>query len=231
MLAFAQPGSIMLLHIGLITFYCELTGQGLVSGIPIDIFIIVGFTIWFMFSHTAHGQKHVIGEGQGATFMPLVTRMHFRIAAALWELVSMSSLCFLGLILAELFHGDEVIPNIPLVFVFFVITIILGFGTRLVLDALSERWPIIRSLDKLMFRCLFITSAIFYSAINIHKALGDWILYNPVIHLVELTREAFYPGYPVFEVSAIYPTIWAFGMTLVGLVLNVHSKQWKKIHH
>jgi capsular polysaccharide transport system permease protein len=229
-LAFAQPGAIMVLHITLITFYCELTEQALPAGIPCDIFMIVGFTIWFIFSHAAHGPKHSIGEGPGAMFMPLVTRMQFRLAATLWEFVAMSSLCLFGLLLSQMIHGDEAVPNIPLAFVFFVLAAILGFGTRLVLDALSERWQVVRSFEKLLFRCLFITSAIFYSAINIHKALGDWIMYNPMIHIVEEARGAFYPGYPVFDVSLIYPTIWAFGMTLVGLVLNVYSKRWKKVN-
>jgi capsular polysaccharide transport system permease protein len=227
MLAFFQPGSIMLLHVGLITAYCELTGQPLAAGIPCDVFMIGAFTIWFIFSHTAHGNKHAVGEGSGAALQPLVTRMHYRIAAVLWELALMPAVCFLGLILSEMIHGNEAMPNIPLAFVLFVVTAILGFGTRLVLDALSERWPVIRSFEKLLFRCLFITSAVFYSAINIHRALGDWIFFNPLIHLVELTRQALYPGYPVWEVSLIYPTIFAFGMTLVGLLLNLHSKDWK----
>jgi ABC-type polysaccharide/polyol phosphate export permease len=80
----------------------------------------------------------------------------------------------------------------------------------------------------LLFRCLFITAGVYFSAINLHRALGYWVLYNPLIHLLEQARQALYPGYPVFEVSLWYPLAWAFGLTLAGLVLNRYSKRWKK---
>jgi capsular polysaccharide transport system permease protein len=227
-LAFIQPAAIMLLHIGLFILWSQLTGQPLTAGIPIEIFVVVGFTVWFIFSHTAHGPKHTAGEGPGAMFTPLATRMHFRVAAAAWECFAMSALCFLGLIIGEMVRGDETVPNIPLALFFFVIADILGFGTRLVLDALTERWPVIRSFEKLLFRCLFITAGVYFSAINLHRALGYWVLYNPLIHLLEQARQALYPGYPVFEVSLRYPLAWAFGLTLAGLVLNRYSKRWKK---
>jgi capsular polysaccharide transport system permease protein len=227
MLVFLQPASIMCLHIFLLELWAEVSGQTPAANIPIELFIINGFTVWFIFSHTGHGPKHSVGDGPGATLMPLVTTMHFRIAAATWEFLAMTSLCFSGVILSEMIHGNEPVPNVPAAVLVYADAAFLGFGTRLVLDACSERWPVIRHMEKLLFRMLFIMSAIFYSAINLHKALGDWPLYNPVIHLVELGRNALYPGYPIFEVSLLYPTLWAFGLTFVGLILNRCARRWK----
>jgi capsular polysaccharide transport system permease protein len=227
LLVFLQPGSIMILHIFLLILWAEVSGQSPAANIPIELFIIDGFTVWFIFSHTGHGSKHSVGEGSGSALMPFVTQMHFRIAAAAWEFLAMTSLCFFGVILSEMIRGNVPVPNIPAAVLVYAITAVLGFGTRLVLDACAERWPVIRHTEKLLFRMLFIMSAIFYSAISVHKALGDWVLYNPVIHLVEFGRNALYPGYPVFEVSLLYATIWAFGMTLLGLILNRCALRWK----
>jgi capsular polysaccharide transport system permease protein len=226
-MVFIQPGAIMILHIFLFIMWSELTGQPMAAGIPIELFVIVGFTIWFIFSHIGYGPKHAVGEGAGAKLMPLVTPMHFRIAAAAWEFLAMTTLCFIGIILSQMIHGDEPVPDIPAAVLTFVIAAVLGFGIRLVLDALTERWPAVHSLKKLIFRVLFITAGVYFSAVNLHRALGYWVLYNPLIHLLESARHALYPGYPVFEITLWYPTIWAFGVTLAGLVLNRCAERWK----
>jgi capsular polysaccharide transport system permease protein len=227
MMVFIQPGAIIILHIFLFIMWSELTGRPMAGGIPIELFVIVGFTIWFIFSHTAHGPRHAVGEGAGATLMPLVSPMHFRIAAALWELVAMTALCFMGLILSQMIHGNEPVPNVPVAILVFVIADVLGFGTRLVLDALCVRWPTVHSLKKLILRVLFITAGVYFSAVNLHRALGYWVLVNPLIHLLEIARNALYPGYPVFEVNLWYPTSWALGLTLAGLLLNRCARRWQ----
>lgn len=226
-MAFLQPAAIIVLHIFLFFLWEELSGRPLAAGIPIELFVIAGFTAWFIFAHTAAGPKRSAGEGSETMLIASVSPMHFRLAAAAWELMAMSSLCFAGIALSELLGRDEPVPNVPACFLVFVITSMLGFGFRLVLDALCERWPTIYAVKKIIFRVLFITAGVYFSASNIRRALGDWTLYNPLIHLLESVRHALYPGYPVAGISLVYPTAWALGLILLGLALNSYVRRWK----
>ena len=71
-----------------------------------------------------------------------------------------------------------------------------------------------------MMRPLFWVSALFFSTNEIPSDARNVLLYNPVLHVVELTRSGWFPGYDVPQVSLLYPALWIFILFYFGLTLE-----------
>lgn len=68
-------------------------------------------------------------------------------------------------------------------------------------------------------RPLFLVSAIFYTFDDMPQAVQAVLWYNPLVHVIGLMREGFYPMYNPLYVSEIYVIIVSLLCLFFGLVL------------
>ena len=96
----------------------------------------------------------------------------------------------------------------------------LGAALGMVLCGLSVFSNSVERLIGPMMRPLFWVSALFFSTNEIPSDARNVLLYNPVLHVVELTRSGWFPGYDVPQVSLLYPALWIFILFYFGLTLE-----------
>ncbi len=68
-------------------------------------------------------------------------------------------------------------------------------------------------------------SGLFFTADSLPKEARDILLYNPILHCVELIRSGFFSGYDARHVDAGYVTAWILGLFFFGLTLE------RKVRH
>ena len=74
------------------------------AGIPVELFVLAGFTTWFVFRNTS--ARVVRGEAQhGTILMPGVTSLHLLIAGGLWECAAMTFMLYGGLFFCAVVLG------------------------------------------------------------------------------------------------------------------------------
>jgi capsular polysaccharide transport system permease protein len=123
--------------------------------------------------------------------------------------------------------GDMPLPDVPLSLLVFFITVALGTGSRLVFEALSGVWPLVKGIKKAIVFGIFLTSGIYFSASESSSdILKEYSWYNPMLHLIEYQRHAIFPGYPIARVTLCYPAAWALGLILIGLMLRRWLQPW-----
>lgn len=90
-----------------------------------------------------------------------------------------------------------------------------GFGTlNAVIVSLWDSWA---QVEKVLMRPLFFVSGIFYIPSNLPPEAREILVWNPVLHLVELTREGYYPNYNSTLLDPLYPVGLALVFVLLGL--------------
>ncbi len=78
------------------------------------------------------------------------------------------------------------------------------FGSGLGL-ALSVGYALVPEIEKIMgfvFMPLYFASGVLFSPAAMPARLQEWLLYNPIVHGLELGRAAFFPGYHLVQGSA-----------------------------
>lgn len=96
----------------------------------------------------------------------------------------------------------------------------LGTGIGVVNASLVGIWDGWRHVEKVLTRPLIFLSGIFYVPSVLPEAFRDVLWWNPVLHVVEWTRAAFYPIYPQEILTPWYPVAIGTGMMLLGLLLE-----------
>ena len=208
-----RPVAVVLAHWALFAvLHKQMPGE-----IPIPLFVIAGFSVWFAFNYTAMGAASGARFPAGATLLPGVTAMHLRLARAAWPLLVNLVFCVAAVLPLRLFGIVLPMPSLIQTAVIFAIAGSLGVGFGLLSERLGAISPFGRPIEKLITWALFVTSGLYFIVYHSLPVLAAVLLWNPVLHLVEFERHAFDPGYPLVLVDLRYPAVLAAGLLLLGL--------------
>jgi ABC-type polysaccharide/polyol phosphate export permease len=220
---FVMPTMIIVLH-----YYVFLVLQRYMpAGIPVELYVLGGFTTWFTFRNCASKRTRPTEAGYGVILMPGISQMHFLLATAAWECTAMVFMLFAGLLLAEAFGGDEPLPHLLSMVAPYVIAAAMGTGFKLVFDSLGALWPFIKGIKKAILFLIFLTSGIYYTGqTSSMDLLAQISWYNPLFDLLMTEREALWAGYPLVGVSLIYSLAWTAILLFAGLMLHRRIRPW-----
>lgn len=185
--------------------------------IPVAAFVLAGFSVWFAFNYTVQGAAGGAKWPGGATVLPGVTAMHLRLARAAWPLLVNLVFCLVALLPFEVFGADLPLPDLPQTALVFLVAGAMGVGFGLLTERLGTVWSIVRPLEKLTVWALFVTCGLYFVVERVPPVLAAVFLYNPLLHLVELERHAFDPGYPTMMIEPAYPVCVAAVLLVLGL--------------
>ncbi len=185
--------------------------------IPIPLFVLAGFSVWFAFNYTAMGAANGARFPAGATLLPGVTAMHLRLARAAWPLLVNLVFCIAAVLPLRLFGIVLPLPALPQTALIFALAGALGLGFGLLTERLGTISPFAKPAEKLITWALFVTAGLYFVVYRTLPALAVVLLWNPLLHLVEYERQAFDPGYPLALVNLGYPAILAALVLLLGL--------------
>lgn len=140
------------------------------------------------------------------------------------SVISLFAFILALLILERVGLIHEFIPAHPLDYLMAVLALTLfGMGMGLLLATIVGLVPRVVALFQALNFPFFLISGVMLSVHTLPLSVIDWLLYNPLLHLVELARAAYLPGYVVLQgVNWLYPVeatliVWSIGMALYRL--------------
>ena len=208
-----RPVTVILAHWMLFT----LLRKPMPGEIPVAAFVLAGFSVWFAFNYTVQGAAGGAKWPGGATALPGVTAMHLRLARAAWPLLVNLVFCLVALLPFGAFGADLPLPDLPQTALVFLVAGAMGVGFGLLTERLGTVWSIVRPIEKLTVWALFVTCGLYFVVERVPPVLAAVFLYNPLLHLVELERHAFDPGYPTMMIEPAYPVCVAAVLLVLGL--------------
>ncbi|MFL4469290.1 ABC transporter permease [Tateyamaria armeniaca] len=95
----------------------------------------------------------------------------------------------------------------------------LAFGVGTLNSFLTLAYPVWQTAWAVVNRPLFLISCIFFNFEVVPQPYSDVLWFNPLVHVVGVMRDGFYPFYQPTFISVMYPIAVGGGMALVGLFL------------
>lgn len=195
-------------------------------GISTVIFLIAGFGIWHIFSNNVNNTLSAIKSYRGYLSFPQVTPLDI-IIARLIVIVVTEVLCAAILILVFKALGFKIeFYNYNILLIIFSISCIsfLGIGFGCLVNTFSIYFPFILKIIPIFLRILFFISGVFFSVSVLSKKIGTWLLYNPIFHIIEMSRYSLSCSYPIYY-DIYYTTIFTGTLGVIGLILERFSRR------
>jgi len=190
------------------------------SGMPLVAFMLVGFCCYSLFRDPWGSLQGSISGNRHLLTFPQVTTFDIILARAILEVL----VCFfvLGFLLYMAYlAGYEVRCENPLgVLVACCLLAILGTGAGFLFASLEPLIPSVKQITQVLNRPLYFGSGLFYTADTLPEAARDYLLYNPILHIMELLRSEFFYEFETSYGSWAYATIWSFSTLAVGLLTH-----------
>lgn len=215
-----------LAHVALIVSILSAIRGATMPGIEYPVFLVTGLIPFFLYQHLSTRLMDGIQANRGLfnyrQVKPLDTLLSRAVVEALMNLVVYAfTLGVMGWL------GYHVLPDNPLE--------MLGVNLLLILFATSygifaavvtHDRPRLRSAFRVLSMPLYFASGVIFPVDILPRETIEILLWNPLLHLVELSRHSFINAYtPVQGVNALYPFMVMLCLAALGLLLYRANEQ------
>lgn len=209
-----------LAHILILMLLFGFIQHRVVPGVEFAMFLLVGLVPFFMFKSLALRGMEAVDSNRGLFGYRQVKPIDPLVSRAMLE-VSLYSMVYLIMLGAMGWVGFAVVPARPLELMgVSAALLVLGFGLGLVFAVATNDLPNVRSFIRISFMPLYLMSGIIFPVNALPPQVLPWLLWNPILHAVEVSRGHFFPQYHVVQgISGAYVAAWAVGTLVLGLSL------------
>lgn len=194
-------------------------------GMTVLVYLVAGFGVWNVLSQCLSKCMAAIDGNRALLTFPQVTPLDIMLARCLvvsaTQIVSMAAILGCGLV----FHFPVIISDLGLLLACTLLTPLLGLGLGATLGSLAIYVPALQQIVPMIMRILFFVSGIFYSVSTFSHRVGDFLMLNPIMQLIELTRMAMSSGYTSPYADFSYVVQVTLGLLFTGMLLERYVRR------
>ncbi|WP_128001996.1 ABC transporter permease [Piscinibacter defluvii] len=186
--------------------------------IEFPVFLVTGMLPFFIFRNLARQVPTAINANRQLFAYRQVLPIDALAARAVVEIGLYGAVYLCALVILG-WLGYHCVPRAPLELIATMnVLVLLGLGLGLVVAVVSHRRPRVTTVINLAFFPLYFVSGVIFPLHSLSPEVRDLLLWNPVLHLVELSRYYFIPSYTILPgVDAAYPTAFALVVLALGM--------------
>jgi capsular polysaccharide transport system permease protein len=191
-----------------------------VPGVDYPVFLVYGFIPFLLFKTICLQTMDGPRTNRGLLSYRQVLLMDVFVAKALAH-CAVSAIVFAVVLGGLAMLGFDVVPALPVEWLgVLALTVALAFGLGMLFAALGTVSPDLKSVARLIFIPLYFVSGVLFPVSRFPDEWVEWLALNPVLHVVELVRDAAIANYtPVAEANAGYPAAVSLVCVFIGLAL------------
>lgn len=210
------------------TIFRELLGSSDPHGMSSEAYMFTGIAPFLLFRGTMSSVTGAVSANKPLLGFPQVTTFDLIFARSLLELATIVAV-FTVITVALFLMGINIDIERPVaLFASFLLMFCAGLGVGSILCSISPFYPSIKQFSsQLLGRPLFFTSGIFFTADSLPPVARDILLYNPLLHVTEWTRSAFFKSFESNYIDLEYASLFCVGLLVTGLM--VHKALHKKV--
>lgn len=211
------------LHLaGYVVLFVYILGRRVPVGGSIVLFMLTGMLPYFLYNKLASYLTSAIPSNKTLLNLPPVKPLDVLLSRAILEA---STYLLVGIIMLTtlfLVTGDEqTIPRNPLgLAVATAVIVLFGFGLGAINSTVQAYFSHWAAIFGLVFGPLYLLSGVWFLPAEVPPPLRDYLLYNPILHLVLWFRTGFYPPEVTAYLDRGYALCWAIGVLIAGLLLQ-----------
>jgi capsular polysaccharide transport system permease protein len=194
------------------------------SGMDILAFFATGIITFILFRNTVtHCMAAILGNRQ-LLFYPQVRPLDVALGRAWLEAATLVAV-FVGILGVAAFIRGELVVDDPLRVVLGLAGAwLLGTGFGMCCMGLWVYFPAIERIVPILLRPLFFVSGLFFTANELPAEVRDYMLYNPVLHAVELVRDGWFVEYEAYHLDIPYLFAWGLPLFYLGLLVERYAR-------
>lgn len=184
--------------------------ERVIPGVPFVMFLLTGLIPFFMFRSVSLRVMGSVDGSRGLFGFRQVKPIDVILARASLD-VLLYSVVFAVFLAAFGWVGIKWYPDNPLeVMATSTVLIALGLGLGILFVVLTDDFPQVRVFIRISYLPLYLISGVIFPVSAMPPEVVDWLLWNPVLHLMECIRGAFFNEYePIQEATLAYPAALA----------------------
>lgn len=173
---------------------------------PYAFFLLNGFVLYQTFMSSMMSGMNAIDSNRGLLVFPKVQPLDLLIARFLFELGT-SMMSFIVFCLIGMWFGIQLsLGSLHILLVSFIMTGMLGSGLGLILCVASAFYESAEKMVAFIKRPMIFMCCVLYPLYGLPTSVQNLLLYNPLVHTIELSRKSLFPLYHIGEVNLIYPS-------------------------
>jgi capsular polysaccharide transport system permease protein len=188
-------------------------------GVSFPLFYATGILPFLMFNDISGKIAESLRFSRSLLEYPRVTYLDALLARFILNAMTQALVAYLLFTGILVLFETRTILNFPFIFAGFGMALALGFGVGVFNCYMTTRFALWQRVWAIATRPLFIISCIFFVFDTIPQPYRDYLWWNPLVHVVGMTRSGFYPYYEADYVSVIYVMLISFILSVAGLLL------------
>ncbi len=191
-----------------------------VPEIPYPFFVLNGMLMLkLLTSCMSIGVNVVSGSNTGLLVYPTVRPLDPLLARFVFEFLSIGFSFVLFCIVGEWLGIELSLQNLDVLAVAYVLTWLVGCGLGLVFGVAAAHYKDLEKIVPVLQRPLLFVSAVLFPISAMPTSAQNILLWNPLVHTIELSRNALFPFYHAEGADLFYPAFFAIIVTSLGLTL------------
>jgi capsular polysaccharide transport system permease protein len=213
--AILEPSAHLLVLLGIFGFIMHRT----MPDISFPVFLLNGIIPYFIFSNITNRSVGAIEANQGLFNYRPVKPIDTIIARALLETVIYAAVYILLMVVVWMAGEYFKITNLLQLVATWGLLILFSCGIGLIFMVVGRTFAETQKFLPILLKPLYFISCIMFPLHSIPTDYWPYLLWNPLVHAVELSREAVMPGYVSEGVSLSYLAICSLVTVFAGLAL------------
>ena len=231
--AIAEPAGQVLL----ISILFMMIGRNSLTGVSVMVFMLTGFLPYGMFRKmlsstgaAVTANKGLLGYRQVSPMDAVAVRFTIEFATSVCVYVILLAIFgWLGIEILSHLQIDVIPDRLLEVFCSFLLLALLGSGIGLIIAVGTSYWADLQNIVSIALRPMIFISGVFYTITAIPERYWYLLTWNPVLHAIELGRDAFFDTYSTPVGSWWYLGGCTFGFLTIGLMMYRVSRNRLKV--
>jgi capsular polysaccharide transport system permease protein len=195
------------------------------AGVDFAVFLASGFIAYNLFKNIVTHSMGAFESNQALFLYAQVKPIHTIFARVLVEFLVFIFVSLFFLTIGWYFHS-EIVPfdliGVMLAVIFFMV---FAFSLGLLFAVIGSFYETLKKIINLIFTPIMFLSALMYTVDSLPPTAREYILYNPIVHFVELIHgsyiEALHTDYVDFE----YMFLWTIIPLFLGLYFYIKAER------
>jgi len=203
----------------------SMVAQGAMPGVDFPVFLATGFLAFFLFKNIVSRSMNAF-EANAALFNYAQVRpIDTLVARVLLELLVSTMATLVFVLIGLYFEYDMQVQDFNMVILSVSWFTLFAFGIGLLSAVLGSFYETFQKVVKVLMTPLFFISALMYTVDSLPPLLRELILYNPLVHFIEMLHGNYFHALNTTYVDYGYMFYWTFIPLFAGLFLYIRTEK------
>lgn len=207
-------------HVIVLSLIWSAMGHTAINDIPVPLFLMTGIVPYLFFTSACTLSMNAIESNRGLFNYRQVRPIDPVIARIILEIIiNVLSYILLLFIAGWFFNFNLEIDNLLGLLGINILLFFSALGFGLIFSVYGALYPeVMKVVPMLVFRPLYFMSGTMFPLSIVPTEYHDWLLWNPLLHVVEFNHFYFFHGFETGSISLFFVLLFSMGSLTFGLL-------------